>query len=915
MAVTARLYIGRLARWLWPGEPLDQTSTVMAWAAAVLGILVPLVVLLPVGPLVKTLAVLVFTCAGPGAAIVCRVRLGNVAAAWAVAMVLSLSTNAALAALMAWTRLWHPLVGFVLLGLATTAASAPILARRRWWPEELPPMPEVRDATTVIPRILDAGPDATTIMPRISADTPLDSTTIIPVIGGDDGWLTGAPAGEGDGWLTGSGTHPALSAVPTSGAVWPAGEDGAPPAGVKGWPVAGARPPDETTVLPVVRDGWLVGGGEEDPGESAPHLDELGPLPSAKPLAPLPLLPERPRVVATLRPAPKIAAPVAVGSPAARVAAWGTGLLTRRNLVDALPLVAGLTLWIIAINSSSTANVGDYGLLSTMHPTFFAAVLVCAAGFVIELYRRDWRWPVLLGYLVLLLLILHATTPLLLSEPEYAWVYKHVGVVEYIRTHGAVDNPKDLYLQWPTFFALGAQVVSVTGVGGLALASWAPLLFDALNCLPLFAIARTLSPNRRVPFLTVFLFTAVNWVGQDYFAPQAFAFVLCLGTLLIMLRWLRRVAGPGRHRPPRQLARLWAWLQNGVVELPYSSTRTRNLALGALYFSYAIVASAHQLSPYVVAMGATALVVVGLIQPLRIVPILLGIAILYLLPRHQVADNYGIFSGFNFFHNATGDGPRLGTTAGRVFSSHVVQLVAVELWGLAALAVVDSRRKLGLVAVPAVLGFSPFALLAAQSYGGEAIYRVYLFTAPWCAFLVAAMVLRWRWMPRAAGMPVAAVALAGAMLACLQGEHGQLVFDQFKPSEVQAANFIYTKAPPHSTIVLTMTNFPSRITAQYPEYAGGPNSDVDLIDQLDLQGHELDDKDLPTIEDYFRTVGPEPAFLVISPSMEHYAHFFGYLPDGAMENLRNEVGKSSDFSVFYRNQDTVIYLYVGLTSG
>src|SRR5262249_53497856 len=122
----------------------------MAWTASLLGILVPLVVLLPVGPLVKTLAVLAFTCAGPGAAVVCRVGLGNVGAAWSMALVLSLSTTATLAAVMAWTRLWPPLIGFVLLGLATAAASAPILARRRWWPEELPPMPEVRDATTVI---------------------------------------------------------------------------------------------------------------------------------------------------------------------------------------------------------------------------------------------------------------------------------------------------------------------------------------------------------------------------------------------------------------------------------------------------------------------------------------------------------------------------------------------------------------------------------------------------------------------------------------------------------------------------------------------------------------------------------------------------------------------------------------------
>jgi hypothetical protein len=384
---------------------------------------------------------------------------------------------------------------------------------------------------------------------------------------------------------------------------------------------------------------------------------------------------------------------------------------------------------------------------------------------------------------------------------------------------------------------------------------------------------------------------------------------------MIMLRWLRRIPGPVNRRPPRPIVRLWAWLQNGLVEVPYSSARTRNLALGTLYFVYGVVAASHQLSPYIIALGATGLVVLGLIQPLRVVPILIGIAVLYLLPRHQVADNYGLFNGFNFFHNAQGNGPVLGTSAGRVFSSHVVQLMAIEVWGLAGLAVLDSRRRLGLVAVPAVLGFTPFALLLAQSYGGEAIYRVYLFSAPWCAYLVASMVLRWRWMPRAVGLPAAAVALTGAMLACLQGAHGQLVFNQFTRSEVQAANFIYSHAPPHSSIVLAMANFPTRLTAQYPEFAGGPNNDLDLVDHLDLEGRPLDDEDLPQIDAYFQSLSPEPAYLVISPSMKNFAHFFGYLPDGAMDNLRTTISRSPDFSVFYRNQDTVIYLYIGSTVG
>jgi hypothetical protein len=209
-----------------------------------------------------------------------------------------------------------------------------------------------------------------------------------------------------------------------------------------------------------------------------------------------------------------------------------------------------------------------------------------------------------------------------------------------------------------------------------------------------------------------------------------------------------------------------------------------------------------------------------------------------------------------------------------------------------------------------VLGFAPFALLLGQSYGGEAIYRVYLFTAPWCVYLVARMVLRWRWMPRAVGMPVGVVVLTAAVLACIQGEHGQLVFDQFSPAEVQAATYIYTHAPPHSSIVTAIDNFPTRLTADYPTFQGGPNSDVDLINNADLLGHSLTEADLPKIVERFDALGPDPAFLIISPSMVHYVHFFGYLPDGAMDNLRHTVATSPNFTVYYQNQDVVIYRFV-----
>ena len=67
----------------------------------------------------------------------------------------------------------------------------------------------------------------------------------------------------------------------------------------------------------------------------------------------------------------------------------------------------------------------------------------------------------------------------------------------------------------------------------------------------------------------------------------------------------------------------------------------------------------------------------------------------------------------------------------------IVRTLAVCMWLLALVAIVRRRRALGRVSIAAALAFSPFVIVFVQNYGGEAIYRVFLFSAPWCALLIA----------------------------------------------------------------------------------------------------------------------------------------------------------------------------------
>jgi hypothetical protein len=345
--------------------------------------------------------------------------------------------------------------------------------------------------------------------------------------------------------------------------------------------------------------------------------------------------------------------------------------------------------------------------------------------------------------------------------------------------------------------------------------------------------------------------------------------------------------------------------------VPYTSRRTVGLALATLYVVYTVLCSAHQLTPYMFALGGMGLVFLGLLSTWRVIPILLGIALMYLLPRRNFVDTYGIFTSFNIFKNASGNASGAWATAGQAFSAETVRTLSLGMWFFALLAVLLYRRRLGPIAVPATLAFAPFALLAAQSYGGEAIYRVFLFSIPWCSYLASLLFLQVRRIPRWAGVIAGSLALTAAPLASIQGMHGQLEVNQFSAAEVQASQYIYSHAPAGSAIVLAAINFPGPLGPRYDEFVPSNDAVADLVVGAELAHKPLTPEYLPAIDDYVKAQHGTQSFLVISKAMRAYTHYFGHLPDGALDNLEGTLAGAPEWAVYYRNPDVVIYRFTG----
>lgn len=426
-----------------------------------------------------------------------------------------------------------------------------------------------------------------------------------------------------------------------------------------------------------------------------------------------------------------------------------------------LPVAIGL--WAFGISKTDTSVIGAFGLPPLLPIVFYAGVALLVVSAVIELVRSQlshWRMAI---HAVVLTVMIYATAPLVYSAGRYAWLYKTIGVVQYVNAHGQLDGRIDIYQNWPGFFALTAWLGKVAGVSSpLAYAKWAQLLFE-LAALPLlYLIYEALALTARQRWVALLLVPASNWIGQDYFSPQALGTLLCLGIMAIAMRWLF-VPQPAPRLPAR-IRRAWSRLRRAVDPpdrdpldaqdaLHNWPVRTRlgwlkadRRALGycaVIVVIFFVLAMTHQLSPYMIAAQLGALAVFRMLRPWWLPIVLLAVAIAYLLPHFSyVNTHYGLLKSIgNLFSNATPPAlTRTKVAPSQQLIEHCAEALSIGIWLLAILGAWRNRRSEKITFALVLLAFSPSVMLAMQAYGHEGILRVFLFSLPWAAAL-ASMVI------------------------------------------------------------------------------------------------------------------------------------------------------------------------------
>lgn len=574
------------------------------------------------------------------------------------------------------------------------------------------------------------------------------------------------------------------------------------------------------------------------------------------------------------------------------------GRVVSGSLLPVLPFVAAMILWGLSLSHIDVASLGRDGLVTALPATWFVALGVLIAGGAYVCWGRRTSGWVMAVYPLGAVILLFATVPALTDVPRYAWVYKHIGVTDFIQANGGPNLSGDIYNRFPGFFTLAAVASSWMGIGPLSFAGWGEPFFAFLGALLVGGLALAVKPDRRVAAFAALLFALADWIGQTYFSPQAVAFVIALALILIALRGIPQ--GRPHRGLPRPLSKLRA-LAAGAKPSQLWSPRTSTITILLLD---AILVPTHQLSPYILLLEFGLLVVVGAVRGLWQ---LLGMAALTIgftaANFTYLNSTYGLLTSLNPFSNlqvAKGFG---ATAHAGILEAHAGAFVAVVLVVLTLVSAWRMRRRGegARVVVPLLLVGAPIGILLGQRYGGEATLRAYMFALPWLASLVAAGILTLR-RPRSRVLAAGAICatVAAGFIPAFFGGDGLNIFPR---AEVAASAYFYAHAPSGSILVLAAPDFPTNVGARYPLI---DDSKPALLTTRRFGHRALGPQDVPAVSAAILRNGTSD-FLVFATTEYRAAEWSELAPPLALESLEGAVAASPYFRLWYVNRDTRIY--------
>ncbi|MFI9025075.1 lipopolysaccharide biosynthesis protein [Streptomyces sp. NPDC053560] len=542
-------------------------------------------------------------------------------------------------------------------------------------------------------------------------------------------------------------------------------------------------------------------------------------------------------------------------------------------------------------------RMGGLGLVSVLPVATLTGAALLAVAFAAALWLSRPRRVLLAVTLVLTVVALHSLPALLEAQPRFATAWQHLGFLDYIGRTGTAVPDLDARWSWPGFFA-GAQFLAeacgLTDFGTLL--RWWPLTVQLLYLAPVFLLLRSVRADWRAKWSAAWLFALCGWVGQDYFSPQGFTYLLYLAFVAVLLVWFRdpRVL-PGKLRP-------------GETEVRPADRRQRTVLLCVLIALFAVSVAGHQLTPFVM-LGVLIFLVLVRRSTLRGLPLLLGVMVVFWIGF--LAEPYwsGHFDelfggigglGSNFTSSVSGRIEGGSSTHKLVLYTRVLlagSVLALACWG------VLRRRRAGFTERSLlVLACVPFLAFGMQSYGGEMALRVFMFALPGACVLGALALF-----PRPAGGrrgfgPLAAL-LAGLVLVFgfLVARWGNEPFERTRTGEVAAMEYVYAHDRPTARLLWLTDDPVENVTPDMPWGA----RDMERV-QYEPTLAPRDPARVGPLVKALEEAGPR-SYLIVNRGQSEALRLDGGYPDGWEQRLRASLDRRADLRQVLVNDDAVLY--------
>jgi hypothetical protein len=613
----------------------------------------------------------------------------------------------------------------------------------------------------------------------------------------------------------------------------------------------------------------------------------------------------------------------------------GTPLRTLR--VALLPV--SLILWAIGVSGTNIAGLGPYGLPVILPLVFYAGIGLLLVSVGIELAQPKLSELRLGTHAISLVVMLYGAGALIYKEGRYSWLYKSIGIVQYVGAHGSLNRSIDIFQRWPGFFALAAWFDKVAGTGtALDYAKWTQVVFELAVIPLLYTIYQSISLPVWHRWVGIMLYSGSNWIAQDYFSPQAMSTLLNLGIMAIVIRWMFVVNPrvPGRR--------------GGISPEDDHSTRIRRNSaipplrssapfIAVLIFLIFVLTASHELTPYVVIIQLALLAVTGLARPRWVSLVAAAIAVGYLLPNFSfVNSHYGLTSSLgNFFSNVQTSGVASGvpTPESHKIIADCTLLLSAGMWMLALVGAWLLRKAQRIVMTLLLLTYSPVLVLFGGAYGNEGILRVYLYSLPWAAALAACALAPVRSSAnRQKEGPVSGYAysearadfdrkasadagrgglravlpLALAIALFFPSFYGNDSSNEMPQDQVNTLLAFQESAIP-GPILCPIVNLPVSDTANYNLFPVGAIFGSGGVLGINPVTPAIASFLARTMEYY--TAGKQPAYVVITPSMKAYNQAYGTISPNSFGILLASLAKSPYWTPIVNHNGTIVYRLSG----